>query len=302
MWYFPHPETAIPLEEPADPRGSRSYRRIVDSGWEKCHIFWKKTQILFEFDSFFGVESGPFFAEKSAKFFRSFDFSSRTRKYFCGLFRKGKNESNFTRNRDIFEKMWFFPHPETAILPLERLPWGSASSYRRIAVRGWDKCHIFSQKSQYLVKFDSFFGVEIGNFSLFLGTPAGPWDDLPRFNLKALENFVILAETKKRENCHFSSQEKDNIFILVWKIILHGRIARKTMEPVLVFDVVNAKEHEEIQKDRKMELHIISRWFSIKKYLHLAVNKKLHLLLSPFCCYLIPVSYTHLTLPTKRIV
>ena len=56
MWYFPHPETAIPLEEPADPRGSRSYRRIVDSGWEKCHIFWKKTQILFEFDSFFGVE------------------------------------------------------------------------------------------------------------------------------------------------------------------------------------------------------------------------------------------------------
>ena len=83
MWYFPHPETAIPLEEPADPRGSRSYRRIVDSGWEKCHIFWKKTQILFEFDSFFGVESGPFFAEKSAKFFRSFDFSSRTRKYFA---------------------------------------------------------------------------------------------------------------------------------------------------------------------------------------------------------------------------
>jgi len=76
MWYFPHPETAIPLEEPADPRGSRSYRRSVDSGWEKCHIFWKKTQILFEFDSFFGVESGPFFAEKSAKFFRGFDFSS----------------------------------------------------------------------------------------------------------------------------------------------------------------------------------------------------------------------------------
>ena len=83
MWSFPHPETAIPLEEPANPRGSRSYRRIVDSGWEKCHIFWKKTQILFEFDSFFGVESGPFFAEKSAKFFRSFDFSSRTRKYFA---------------------------------------------------------------------------------------------------------------------------------------------------------------------------------------------------------------------------
>ena len=83
MWSFPHPETAIPLEEPANPRGSRSYRRIVDSGWEKCHIFWKKTQILFEFDSFFGVETGPFFAEKSAQILRTFDFSSRTRKYFA---------------------------------------------------------------------------------------------------------------------------------------------------------------------------------------------------------------------------
>ena len=76
MWSFPHPETAIPLEEPANPRGSRSYRRIVDSGWEKCHIFWKKTQIIFEFDSFFGVETGTFFAEKSAQILRTFDFSS----------------------------------------------------------------------------------------------------------------------------------------------------------------------------------------------------------------------------------
>ena len=85
-----------------------------------------------------------------------------------------KNESNLTRNWDIFEKMWLFPHSETAILPLERLPWGSASSYRRIAARGGDKCHIFSQKSQYLVKFDSFFGLESGNFSLFLGTQLDP--------------------------------------------------------------------------------------------------------------------------------
>ena len=175
MWSFPHPETAIPQEELTNPRGSRSYRRIVDSGWEKCRIFWKKTQIIFEFDSFFGVETGTFLRKNPLKF--------------CGLFRKRKlplstpkNESNLTRNWDIFEKMWLFPHPETAILPLERLPWGSASSYRRIAVRGWDKCHIFSQKSQYLVKFDSFFGVEIGNFSLFLGTPAGTWDDLPKKN------------------------------------------------------------------------------------------------------------------------
>ena len=64
-------------------------------------------------------------------------------------------------------------------------PFGAAtlgilvSSYRRITSLDFDKCHIFSQKSQYLVKFDSFFGVEIGNLSLFLGTPAGPWDDLP---------------------------------------------------------------------------------------------------------------------------
>ena len=109
MWYFPHPETAIPLEEPADPRGSRSYRRIVDSGWEKCHIFWKKTQILFEFDSFFGVESGPFFAEKSAKFFRSFDFSSRTRKYFADFSAKEKIATFDPKKRVEFdEKSGYF--------------------------------------------------------------------------------------------------------------------------------------------------------------------------------------------------
>ena len=73
---FLNPETAIPLEEPAKARGSRSYRRIVDSGWEKCRIFWKKTQIIFEFDSFFGVETHTFFAEKSAQILRTFDFSS----------------------------------------------------------------------------------------------------------------------------------------------------------------------------------------------------------------------------------
>ena len=131
------------------------------------------------------------FCEKIRSKFADFRFFFKNPQIFCGLFRKRKlplstpkNELNLTRNWDIFEKMWLFPHPEAAILPLERLPWGSASSYRRIVVRGWDKCHIFSQKSQYLVKFDSLFGVEIGNFSLFLGTPAGPWDDLPRFETK----------------------------------------------------------------------------------------------------------------------
>ena len=29
---FPHPQAAIPLKQLADPRGGRSYRRIVDSG------------------------------------------------------------------------------------------------------------------------------------------------------------------------------------------------------------------------------------------------------------------------------
>ena len=170
---------SIPLKQLADPRGSRSYRRIVDSGWEKCHIF-NSTRFL-------GSKVALFSRKNPLKIFGVSIFF-RSPQIFCRLFRKRKlplstpqkkNESNLTKNGDILEKMWFFPHPETAILPLERLPWGSASSYRRIAVRGWDKCHIFSQKSQYLVKFDSFFGVEIGNFSLFLGTPAGPWDDLP---------------------------------------------------------------------------------------------------------------------------
>ena len=83
MWSFPHPETAIPLKEPAKPRGSRSYRRIVDSGWEKCHIFWKKAQVLFEFDSVFGVETGTFFCGKIRSNFADFRFFFIVRKYFA---------------------------------------------------------------------------------------------------------------------------------------------------------------------------------------------------------------------------
>ena len=75
-----------------------------------------------------------------------------------------KTGSNSTRIRDFVEKMWRFPHPQAAILPLERLPGGWASSNGRIAACGWGKRHIFSTKSQILVEFDSFFGVESGKF------------------------------------------------------------------------------------------------------------------------------------------
>ena len=98
----------------------------------------------------FSSNSTRFLGSKVALFFRKnplkfcgLSIFLHSPQIFCGLFRERKfplstprNESNSTRNWDIFEKMWLFPHPETAILPLERLSRGSASSYRRIAVRG----------------------------------------------------------------------------------------------------------------------------------------------------------------------
>ena len=65
------PEVVVPTGELSTPHE------------KSATFFWKKSQIIFEFDSFFGVESGSFFAEKSAQISRTFDFSSRTRKYFA---------------------------------------------------------------------------------------------------------------------------------------------------------------------------------------------------------------------------
>ena len=47
-----------------------------------------------------------------------------------------KKESNLTTVFDFVKKMWRFPPPQTAILPLERLPGGWTSSSRRIAACG----------------------------------------------------------------------------------------------------------------------------------------------------------------------
>ena len=185
MWSFPHPETAIPLEEPATPAVVVPTGELSTPDEKSAAFFEKKPKLSFNSTRLFGSKLALFFRKNPLRFC-GLSIFLHSPQIFCGLFRERKlplstprNESNLTRNWDIFEKMWLFPHPETAILPLERLSWGSASSYRRIAVRGWDKCHIFSQKSQFLVKFDSFFGVESGIFSLFLGTSAGTWDDLP---------------------------------------------------------------------------------------------------------------------------
>ena len=173
MWSFPLPETAIPLEEPANPRGSRSYRRIADSGWEKCRILWKKTQIIFEFDSFFGVETGTFFAEKSTQILRTFPQKK------VATF-DPKKRVEFDEKSGYFSENVVFSSSGHCNSPFGAATLGILVSLcRRIDSLDFDKCHIFSQKSQFLVKFDSFFGVERGNFSLFLGTPAGTWDDLP---------------------------------------------------------------------------------------------------------------------------
>ena len=75
-----------------------------------------------------------------------------------------KKESNSTIIWGIVKKMWLFFHPESAILPLERLLGGWASSSRRIAACGWGKRHNFSTNSQIIVEFDSFRGVESGEF------------------------------------------------------------------------------------------------------------------------------------------
>ena len=47
-----------------------------------------------------------------------------------------KKESNLTTVFDFVKKMWRFPPPQTAILPLERLPGGWTSSSRRMAACG----------------------------------------------------------------------------------------------------------------------------------------------------------------------
>ena len=60
--------------------------------------------------------------------------------------------------------MWHLSHPRTAILLYELADPQDSRSKGRIAVSGWGKSHIFSKISQFLVKFDSFFGVESGNF------------------------------------------------------------------------------------------------------------------------------------------
>ena len=79
-----------------------------------------------------------------------------------------KNGSNLARILDFVLKIWLFLHPESAILPLERLPGGWASSNRRIAASGSGKHHIFSTKSQIFVEFDSFSGVQSGKFMYLL--------------------------------------------------------------------------------------------------------------------------------------
>ena len=110
MWYFPHPETAIPLEEPADPRGSRSYRRIVDSGWEKCATFFEKRPE-------FSLNSTRFLGSKVALSSRKnpLNFFGVPIFLHSGLFRKRKlplstpkNESNLTKIGIFLRKCGFF--------------------------------------------------------------------------------------------------------------------------------------------------------------------------------------------------
>ena len=124
------PEVVVPTGELSTPH-------------EKSATFFEKNPKLSLNSTRFLGSKVALFLRKNPLKFCGLSIFLRSPQIFCGLFREGKlplstprNESNLTRNWDIFEKMWLFPHPETAILPLERLSWGSASSYRRIAVRG----------------------------------------------------------------------------------------------------------------------------------------------------------------------
>ena len=109
---------------------------------EKTTFFEKKTKFSLNSTRFLGSKVALSSRKNPLNFFEVSIFL-RSPQIFCGLFRKRKlplstpkNESNLTRNRDIFEKMWFFPHPDC------NSPFGAAtlgilvSSYGRIAVRG----------------------------------------------------------------------------------------------------------------------------------------------------------------------
>ena len=69
-----------------------------------------------------------------------------------------KNGSNLARTLDFVEKIWRFPHPQAAILPLQRLPGGWASPNGGIAACGRGKLSYFFNKIfQIFAEFDPFF-------------------------------------------------------------------------------------------------------------------------------------------------
>ena len=81
------------------------------------HFFEKKTKFSLNSTRFLGSKVALSSRKNPLNFF-GVSIYLHSPQIFCGLFRKRKlplstpkNESNLTRNRDIFEKMWFFPHP-----------------------------------------------------------------------------------------------------------------------------------------------------------------------------------------------
>ena len=188
MWSFPHPETAIPLEEPANPRGSRSYRRIVASGWEKCHIFWKKNPNSLWIRLVFWGRKWPFFRGKIRLNFSEFRFFFIVRKYFADFSAKENCHFRPQKTSRIWREIGIFLR-KCGFFLIRRLQFSLWSGYlgdqpaRTEELQSADETNAtFSHKNTSISSNSTrFFGVEIGNFSLFLGTPAGPWDDLPIF-------------------------------------------------------------------------------------------------------------------------
>ena len=104
------------------------YKNYILGFRQICHIFFTKNPqfLSSNLTGFLGSKVALFFRKNLVHNFADFRFFVIvSAKENCHIFEPKKPEIEFgTRNWDIFEKIWLFPHPETAILPLERLPWG----------------------------------------------------------------------------------------------------------------------------------------------------------------------------------
>ena len=76
MWSFLHPETAIPLEEPAIPEVVVPTGELSTPDEKNATFFEENPKFSSNSTCFLRSKVALFFAEKSAQILRTFDFSS----------------------------------------------------------------------------------------------------------------------------------------------------------------------------------------------------------------------------------